>query len=45
VELHRPVYVAGLDVAQFGESARLLDLTNVYLPYFRKGATPPGAYQ
>lgn len=44
VELLRPVSVAGLDVAQFGKAARYLDLINVYLPYFRKGATPPGAY-
>ena len=44
VELLRPVSVAALEVAQFGKAARYLDLINVYLPYFRKGATPPGAY-
>ena len=43
VELRRPVDVAGLDVAQFGTAARYLDLINVYLPYFRKGAAAPGA--
>jgi hypothetical protein len=44
VELLRPVSVAELDAAQFGKAARYLDLINVYLPYFRRGATPPGAY-
>lgn len=45
VELRRPVNTAELDVARFGKAAKYLDLINVYLPYFRKGATPPGAYQ
>lgn len=43
VESRRPVNVAEMDVAQFGRAARYLDLTNVYLPYFRMGATAPGA--
>ncbi len=44
VELLRPVSIAELDVAQFGKAAGYLDLINVYVPYFRKGATAPGAY-
>lgn len=44
VELRRPASVAGIDVAQFGSAAKYLDLINVYVQYFRKGATPPGAY-
>ena len=44
VELRKPVNATELDVARFGKAARHLDLINVYLPYFRKGATPPGAY-
>lgn len=44
VELRRPTSVAGIDVAQFGSAAKYLDLINVYVQYFRKGATPPGAY-
>lgn len=43
VELRRPIDIAALDVAQLGTAARFLDLVNVYLPYFRKGATPPGS--
>ena len=44
IELRRPINVADLDVAKFGKASQCLDLTNVYLSYFRKGATPPGAY-
>lgn len=44
VELRRPSNIAELDVARFGKAAKYLDLINVYLQYFRKGATPPGAY-
>jgi hypothetical protein len=44
IELQKPIDVNALDISQFGKAARYLDLTNVYLPYFRKGATPPGAY-
>lgn len=40
VELRRPVDVASLDTAQFSTAAKYLDLINVYLPYFRRGATP-----
>jgi hypothetical protein len=44
VELRRPIEVSQIDVGKFGPAKAYLDLVNVYLPYFRKGATPPGAY-
>lgn len=44
IELQRAVNISNLAVEKFGKAARYLDLTNVYLRYFRKGKTPPGAY-
>ena len=42
VELRRAVNLAALDVVHFGKAALYLDLTNMYLPYFRRGKSPAG---
>lgn len=44
VELRRPIRISEIDITKFGRAGKCLDLINVYLPYFRKGATPPGSY-
>lgn len=44
VELQQPITIFQIDVLKFGRMARHLDPINVYLEYFRKGETPPGAY-
>jgi hypothetical protein len=44
VELRKPVSATDLDVSQFGEAAKCLDLVNLYQLYFRRGATPPNTY-
>ena len=43
VESRRPINLADMDVARFGDAAKYLDLVNVYVPYFRMGATAPGS--
>jgi hypothetical protein len=42
VELRRAVNLAALDVVHLGKAALYLDLTNMYLPYFRRGKSPAG---
>ncbi|MBI4189211.1 MAG: hypothetical protein HY525_01585 [Betaproteobacteria bacterium] len=44
VELRRPIQISEIDITKFGRAGKCLDLINVYLPYFRRGATPPGSY-
>ena len=44
IELRRPIQMSDIDVAVFGRAARFLDLMNVYIRYFHKGASAPGAY-